>query len=74
MIGLRFVAHNTPKHASWLNQLGLFFSILTRRLLKRGEFTSRDDLINGVMDSSENTIRKPNHSAGPTTAHSSKAA
>ena len=31
----RFVVHHTPKHASWLNQVELFFSILTRRLLRR---------------------------------------
>ena len=41
----RFVAHYTPVHASWLNQVELFFSILTRQLLKRGEFGSRDELI-----------------------------
>ena len=34
----------TPTHASWLNQIELFFSILTRRLLRRGIFTSKDDL------------------------------
>jgi transposase len=32
-----------PSHASWLNQVELFFSILARRLLKRGEFTSVED-------------------------------
>ena len=34
----------TPKHASWLNQVELFFSILARRLLKHGAFTSPHDL------------------------------
>jgi len=29
----------TPKHASWLNQVELFFSTLARRLLKHGAFT-----------------------------------
>jgi hypothetical protein len=29
----------TPKHASWLNQVEIFFSILMRRLLKHGQFT-----------------------------------
>src|SRR4029434_8025041 len=28
----------TPKHTSWLNQIELWFSILVRRLLKRGNF------------------------------------
>jgi transposase len=45
----RFVAHFTPKHASWLNQVELFFSILARRLIRRGEFSSRDDLVAKVM-------------------------
>ena len=34
----------TPKHCSWLNQVEIWFSILVRRLLKRGSFTSRDHL------------------------------
>ena len=34
----------TPKHASWLNQVEIFFSILARRLLRHGAFTSPDDL------------------------------
>jgi transposase len=45
----RFVVHHTPKHASWLNQVELFFSILSRKLLKRGEFASRDDLVDTIM-------------------------
>ena len=45
----RFVAHYTPKHASWLNQVELVFSILTRRLLRRGEFSSREDLVAKIM-------------------------
>jgi transposase len=40
----RWTFHFTPTHASWLNQIELFFSILTRRLLRRGIFTSKDDL------------------------------
>jgi DDE superfamily endonuclease len=34
----------TPTHASWLNQIEIFFSILYRRLLKHGMFTSEQDL------------------------------
>lgn len=40
----RVFLHNTPTHASWLNQVELFFSILQRRLLRYGEFDSVDDL------------------------------
>lgn len=32
----RFQVHFTPTHASWLNQVECFFSILTRRQLQRG--------------------------------------
>ncbi|MGQ0678175.1 MAG: IS630 family transposase [Actinomycetota bacterium] len=45
----RFLVHHTPKHASWLNQVELFFSILTRRLLKRGEFESKEELVSRIM-------------------------
>ncbi len=40
----RWTFHFTPTHASWLNQIELFFSILTRRLLRRGTFNSKADL------------------------------
>jgi putative transposase len=33
-----------PKHTSWLNQIEIWFSILVRRVIKRGNFTSQDDL------------------------------
>jgi transposase len=41
----RWVAHLTPPHASWVNQVEMFFSILQRKVIKNGNFTSRDDLI-----------------------------
>jgi len=40
----RIVFHYTPKHASWMNQIEIWFSILARKVLKRGNFTSLDDL------------------------------
>ena len=43
----RFHVHHTPKHASWLNQ-ELSFSSLTRRLLHRGQFASRDELATAI--------------------------
>ncbi|MEO8714476.1 MAG: IS630 family transposase [Acetobacteraceae bacterium] len=39
----------TPTHASWLNQIEIFFSILYRRLLKHGIFTSEDDLAQQML-------------------------
>jgi transposase len=41
--------HFTPTHASWLNQVELFFSILERRLLRRGEFSSADELAGRII-------------------------
>lgn len=38
------VFHYTPKHASWLNQIEIWLSILTRKLLRRGSFLSVADL------------------------------
>lgn len=38
------VFHYTPKHASWMNQIEIWFSILVRKLLKRGSFVSVEDL------------------------------
>jgi transposase len=39
----------TPKHASWLNQVEIFFSILARRLLKHGQFTDPHDLATQML-------------------------
>jgi hypothetical protein len=40
----RIVFHYTPVHASWMNQIEIWFSILVRKVLKRGNFTSLEDL------------------------------
>jgi len=45
----RIVFHYTPKHASWMNQVEIWFSILARKLLKRGNFTSVENLIAKVL-------------------------
>lgn len=39
---IRFVY--TPKHCSWLNQVEIWFSVLARRVLRRGNFCSKADL------------------------------
>jgi len=46
----RIVFHYTPKHSSWLNQIEIWFSILVRKLLKRGSFASINDLKARVLD------------------------
>jgi hypothetical protein len=43
------VFHYTPKHASWMNQIEIWFSILARKLLRRGNFSSVADLKSKVL-------------------------
>lgn len=38
----RHVFHFTPVHGSWLNQVELFFSVLSRKLLSRDDFASAE--------------------------------
>jgi hypothetical protein len=45
----RIVFSYTPKHASWMNQIEIWLSILTRKLLRRGSFTSVADLATRVL-------------------------
>lgn len=58
----RIVFHYTPKHASWMNQIEIWFSILIRKVLKRGNFTSVDELKRKVLafiDYYNRTMAKP---------------
>jgi transposase len=57
---IRFVY--TPKHCSWLNQVEIWFSLLGRRWLKRGRFTSLLDLetrLFAFIDYFNRTMAKP---------------
>jgi len=56
---IRFVY--TPKHCSWLNQVEIFFSKLAKRILIRGNFTSKEDLKGKTLRFIEkhNTQTKP---------------
>jgi transposase len=57
---IRFVY--TPKRASWLNQVEIWFSILVRRLLKRASFSSVEDLRQRILAFIEyfnKTLAKP---------------
>ncbi len=58
----RIVFHYTPKHASWMNQVEIWLSILVRTLLKRGSFTSVEDLKAKILAFAEyfnRTMAKP---------------
>lgn len=46
--GGRFAFHYTPTHGSWLNQVELWFCILSRRILRYGNFHSPDELVAAV--------------------------
>jgi transposase len=58
----KIVFYYTPKHASWLNQVEIWLSILVRKLLKRGNFTSIEDLrakVLAFIDYFNRTMAKP---------------
>ncbi len=44
---VRFVY--VPKHTSWLNQVKIWFSVLARRVLRRGNFRSVADLREKIL-------------------------
>ena len=41
--------HFTPTYSSWLNQVEIWLGILVRKLLRRGNFTSQEDLRTQVL-------------------------
>lgn len=58
----RIVCHFTPKHSSWLNQIEMWFSILARKVIRRGNFLSQDDLrkkIVAFVEYFNRTMSKP---------------
>ena len=57
---VRFVS--VPKHTSWLNRIEIWFSILSRRVIRRGEFRSTADLRDRILkfiDYYNDTMAKP---------------
>lgn len=60
--GHRIIFHFTPKHASWLNQIEIWFSILARKVIRRGSFASTEDLrtrIENFIAYFNRTLAKP---------------
>ena len=47
--GGRFHFVYTPLHASWVNQIEIWFGILQRRLLRHGEFNNVDELSERIL-------------------------
>ena len=46
----RVVFHFTPTHASWLNQVEIWLSVLTRKVIRRGDFSSVADLEDKIIE------------------------
>jgi transposase len=46
----RVMLHFTPTHSSWLNQVEIWFSILSRKAILRGTFRSTKQLISTIME------------------------
>lgn len=46
----RITFYFTPIHASWLNQIEIWFSILARKLIRRSSFNSKDDLKTKIIN------------------------
>ena len=52
----------TPKHCSWMNQVEIWFSVLVRKVLKRGSFVSTDALKSSIeqfIDYFNRTMARP---------------
>lgn len=58
----RVIFHYTPRHASWMNQIEIWFGILARKVIKRGDFRSKDDLrqkLLAFIDYFNSTMARP---------------
>jgi len=56
------IFHYTPKHCSWLNQIEIWFGILMKKVIARGDFISKQDLkdkIINFIDYFNETLAKP---------------
>ncbi|MDM8567865.1 transposase [Candidatus Halobeggiatoa sp. HSG11] len=61
-IAERLEIHHTPKHASWMNQIEIWFGILMKKVVKRGNFKSKQNLkmkLNNFIDYFNTTMAKP---------------
>lgn len=56
------VFHYTPKHASWMNQIEIWFGLLAKKVVKRGNFPSKAALrerLLAFIDYFNSTMAKP---------------
>ena len=57
----RFHVHYTPTYSSWLNQVEIWFNIITQRAIRRGTFRSVRDLVEKI----DRFVRHYNRSCRP---------
>ena len=58
----KIIFHYTPNHASWMNQIEIWFSVLIKKVIKRGNFKSKEYLkekIEKFIDYFNSTMAKP---------------
>ena len=60
-----------PVHASWLNQIELYFSIVQRKALTPNDFSSLEQLSERLLGFQRTTRRSPARSSGPSAAPTS---
>ena len=46
----RYHIHYTPTYSSWLNQVEIWFNIITQKAIRRGTFRSVKDLVNRIKN------------------------
>lgn len=46
----KIIFHYTPKHASWMNQIEIWFGILMKKAIRRGSFGSKKVLKKKILD------------------------
>ncbi len=52
----------TPKHASWLNPIEIWFGVLARKALRRGSCSSLDELrtrLNAIIENNNEKMAHP---------------
>lgn len=55
----RWHIHHTPTYASWLNQVEIWFHLITQQAIRRGTFSSVKQLINKIQLYVDNYNRHP---------------
>jgi putative transposase len=66
----RWHIHYTPTYSSWLNQVEIWFNLITQKAIRRGTFSSVKDLVMKIQKYIDNYNRHPHPFAWTATADS----